>query len=192
MTSRGYGTTVLLGVAGAGAAFFAASQPWARVTVETQGLARDAVAVSGNDALPVVGGLALVALAGSVAVLATAGRIRTAVGVIVTLASLGAMIAVLTGSDALHDALVVSLADSPAMSGDAALQESLADDATGTMWRWATLVALALPALAGLAVVRWGREWPSMGRRYDSVGQQKAETDDDPWKALDRGEDPTV
>ncbi|WP_370619279.1 Trp biosynthesis-associated membrane protein [Mumia sp. Pv 4-285] len=193
MSSRGYGTTVLLGVVGAAVAFFAASRPWARITVETEGLARDAVSISGNDAIPVVGGLALVALAGCVAVLATAGRIRVAVGAVVTLASIGAMVAVVTGGGALHDALALSLADSPAMAGNAALQESLADEAAATAWRWVALVALVLPALAGLAVVRWGRTWPSMGRRYDSVGQQKAaRNDDDPWKALDRGEDPTV
>ncbi|MGH1562716.1 Trp biosynthesis-associated membrane protein [Mumia sp. DW29H23] len=192
MSRRGYGLTVLLGVVGAAAAFFAASQPWSKVTVETQGLARDAVSVSGNDALPVVGGLALVALAGSVAVLASAGRVRTGVGLVVALASLGAAVAVVTGGDAVHDALVSSLADSPAMAGDAALQERLADEATTTAWRWACLAALVVSALAGAAVVRWGRHWPSMGRRYDSVGQQRAEADDDPWKALDRGEDPTV
>jgi uncharacterized membrane protein (TIGR02234 family) len=192
VTRRGYGLTVLLGVLGAAAAFFAASQPWARVTVETQGLARDAVAVSGNDALPVVGGLALVAAAGSVAVLATSGWVRTAVGALVTVASLGAIVAVLMGADGLHDALVTALADSPAMAGDAALQSRLADEATTTAWRWASVGALVVSAAAGAAVVRWGRTWPSMGRRYDSVGQQRAAADDDPWKALDRGEDPTV
>lgn len=192
MTRRGYGLTVLLGVVAAAVAFFAASQPWAKVTVETRGLARDAVSVSGNDAIPVAGGLALVALAGCVAVLASAGRLRTAVGVVVALASVGAVVALLTGSDAIHDALRSSLADSPAMAGDAALQDRLADHAAGTAWRWVCLAALAVSTLAGLAVVRWGRHWSSMGRRYDSVAQQRAQTDHDPWKALDRGEDPTV
>ena len=192
MTRRGYGITVLLGVVGGAVAFFAASRPWARVTVETEGLARDAVLVSGNDALPVVGGLALVAIAGSVAVLATSGRVRTAVGAVIALASLAAIGVVVTGGDAVHDALVSSLADSPAMAGDVALQSRLADDATGTAWRWVCAVALALSAGAGAAVVRWGSAWPSMGRRYESVGRQRAEADDDPWKALDRGEDPTV
>ena len=85
MSARGYGPAVLLGVVGGAAAFFTASQPWSRVTVETEGLARDVVSVTGNEALPVVGGLALVALAGMVAVLASRGRVRTAVGVVVTL-----------------------------------------------------------------------------------------------------------
>ncbi|MFD1826629.1 MULTISPECIES: Trp biosynthesis-associated membrane protein [Mumia] len=193
MSARGYGSTVLLGVVGGAAAFFTASQPWSRVTVETEGLARDVVSVNGNEALPVVGGLALVALAGIVAVLASRGRVRTAVGVVVTLASLAAAVAVALGGDAVHDALVTSLAESPAMAGDAALQSRLADEASTTAWRWACLVSLLVSAAAGAAVVRWGRAWPSMGSRYESVGQQRAETvDDDPWKALDRGEDPTV
>ena len=193
MSARGYGPAVLLGVVGGAAAFFTASQPWSRVTVETEGLARDVVSVTGNEALPVVGGLALVALAGTVAVLASRGRVRTAVGVVVTLASAAAAVAVVLGGDAVHEALVASLAESPAMTGDAALQDRFADDASTTAWRWACLVSLLLSAVAGAAVVRWGRSWPSMGRRYDSVGQQRADNvDDDPWKALDRGEDPTV
>lgn len=193
MSARGYGPTVLLGVVGGAAAFFSASQPWSRVTVETEGLARDVVSVTGNEALPVVGGLALVALAGTVAVLASAGRVRTAVGLVVTLASLAGAVAVALGGDAVHDALVTSLAESPAMAGDAALQSRLADDAATTAWRWASLVSLLVSAAAGAAVVRWGCAWPSMGRRYESVAQQRTESaDDDPWKALDRGEDPTV
>ncbi len=151
------------------------------------------VSVTGNEALPVVGGLALVALAGTVAVLASAGRVRTAVGLVVALASLAGAVAVALGGDAVHDALVTSLAESPAMAGDAALQSRRADDATTTAGRWASLVSLLLSAAAGAAGVGWGRSWPSMGRRYESVAQQRTESaDDDPWKALDRGEDPTV
>ncbi|KHL19158.1 putative membrane protein (TIGR02234 family) [Mumia flava] len=192
MSARGYGLTVLAGTAGGAAAVFCASQPWARVTVETQGLARDVVSVSGNDAVGIVGGTGLVVAAGSVAVLASSGWVRRAVGAVVALAAVVGLVAVLSAPGGVHDALARALADSPAMAGDAAMQERLADAATATWWRWGAAAGLTVGAVAGLATVWLGAAWPSMGRRYDSIGQQRADADDDPWKALDRGEDPTV
>jgi hypothetical protein len=46
----------------------------------------------------------------------------------------------------------------------------------------------AIVAAAGLLAVREGRNWPSMGSRYE----RRPSTGTDPWTAIDRGEDPTV
>ena len=76
-----------------------------------------------------------------------------------------------------------------------------------------TLLDRRTRLLAGLLVVLRGRSWPGMGRRYERGGtpavpgsaEQPApvparparpQTDEDrhqaAWKALDRGDDPTV
>jgi uncharacterized membrane protein (TIGR02234 family) len=71
-------------------------------------------------------------------------------------------------------------------------------------WAALALVAGVLGVLAGLLLVLRGRSWPGMGRRYERTGTAprpapapaRPETEEDrhqaAWKALDRGDDPTV
>jgi len=57
-----------------------------------------------------------------------------------------------------------------------------------TAWPWVAVALLVLSAVVGCVVVIWSAAWPSMSKRYDAPSQR---VDDDPWSALDRGEDPT-
>ncbi|MGH3425369.1 MAG: Trp biosynthesis-associated membrane protein [Nocardioidaceae bacterium] len=190
-SARTYATTVVGGIAAGGITFFAASRTWASVTVRTSGMPTDRVAVDGSQAVPMVSAMALVVLAGSVAVLAGSPRVRILVGAVVTAAAVTAVVYTLTAGSAIEDAVVGQVGESPAMTGDHAAQVALATHADPTMWRWVCLAAALGSVAAGVSVLLFGRRWPTMGRRYDSPAR-KREADPDPWKALDRGEDPTV
>ncbi|MDO9379358.1 MAG: Trp biosynthesis-associated membrane protein [Nocardioidaceae bacterium] len=197
---RSYGLSVVGGIAAGGLTFWAATRTWAAVTVRTPGLPTDQVAVDGRAAVPLVAALALVVMAGSVAVLASRGRVRVAVGVVVLLASLGAAIAVVTGGGSITSALVDALGQSPAMAGDRGTQLRLAADADATVWRWVALLGALVGLAVGVLVARNARRWPVMGGRYENPATQADEaarpasdaSDADLWKALDRGEDPTT
>ncbi|HZL04863.1 MAG TPA: Trp biosynthesis-associated membrane protein, partial [Coriobacteriia bacterium] len=91
---RLYGPSVLAGIVVGGFAFFAAGRVWGTTEVSAAGLPSDTVTVTGTEALPVVGALALVIVAGSIAVLAASARFRRIVGVVLTITGLvGAVLA---------------------------------------------------------------------------------------------------
>jgi len=186
---RLYAPVVLLTLAAGGAAFITAGRSWAGVDISTTGLPADAVSITGSDAQPLVPALALVVVASSLAVLAASVRVRRAVGVLIALVSLAAIVVVLTDGSALDDAVRSAVHDSPAFTGG-----SLPDTRDDTLWPFATLVAFVVAAGCGLLVTRYAGSWPTMGRRYEAPGaraQQPVETEADIWKALDEGRDPT-
>jgi hypothetical protein len=119
-------------------------------------------AVTGVQAAPEVRAAALVALAGSLAVLATGRRGRLVVGVLV--AGAGA-------------------------AGAVGAAGSLA--AATTWWPAVALGSSTLLVLAGSALAVRGGQWPTPGARYDR-GAPRVEGPRSTWEALDRGEDPTV
>jgi uncharacterized membrane protein (TIGR02234 family) len=112
-----------------------------------------------------------------------------------------------SGLRGLTGRLDLGLADVPSSVG-LGRGEVTTDPIAG--WPALALVAGVLGVLAGLLIVLRGRRWPGMGRRYErtrTAGQPAAgpdaparparpETDEDrhqaAWKALDRGDDPTV
>jgi hypothetical protein len=57
-----------------------------------------------------------------------------------------------------------------------------------TGWFWVGAVAAVLGLVSWLLAVRWVRDWPEMGRRYDTPSDSPPE---DLWKAMDEGRDPT-
>ncbi len=113
-------------------------------------------------------GLGLLAIAGLVAIIATTGIVRTVVGSAMVL--VGSVAAFLVLTDATSTAT-----DSKRVA--------------------AAVGALAI-AVAGLLVVAFGRQWPGSGGRYErdraADVPTKPKTTLDQWRALDRGEDPTV
>ena len=145
--------------------------------------------MSGNDLVPLAGALALAALAGLVAVIATRGVARRAVGALLALFGAGAGAAVLT---TVTDATVVSVAagkvaspESAALSGTAAgsttsgasgsgalVVSNAAGHAimTGAPWQVAVIVGALLIFAAGLATALRGQDWPVMSARYDAPG----------------------
>lgn len=184
-------------VVAASLALFAASRTWlVRTTARADPAPPLVENVSGASLVRLLPALALVALAGAGAIVATRGRWRSVVGVVITAAGLA----------------VVLLQRSPA-------------GAAGIASGWVLVVALcgAAIAVAGAFTLRNGAKWPTMGARYErpapsgpagaiSTPDGAPGTDDrtdvsdlpgDPpaatshigdtgwWDAIDRGEDPT-
>lgn len=175
-------------VAGAGLALFALSRVWSVQVTARPGLSDLRTARTGAAELPWLPALALVALAGAGALLATRGAARRVVGVL--LAVVGVAMAV--GAVAARAGL------DPGAAGTGA-----------TLWPVVCVLGAAAVTLGGWWAVRHGHRWPAMGARYERravrrgsvsgataagqapVDQPRADTRD-AWDALDRGEDPTV
>jgi uncharacterized membrane protein (TIGR02234 family) len=183
---REYGLTLLAGAAGAGLILLAVKQRWAQaVYTPPKPLTPQVIDVSGGDLVPLASALAVAALAGLAAVIATRGVARRAAGVLLALFGAGAGAAVTTAVTA---ASVLSVAaghvgspESAAVSGAAGSTTSgssasapvvVAGGAghaimTGTPWRVAVLAGALLVFLAGLATVLRGPHWPVMSARYE-------------------------
>jgi uncharacterized membrane protein (TIGR02234 family) len=200
MTGRAqYAAALLAEIVGGAAALLIAARTWQTVTTARPRPFRpDVLPVSGRllDAAPTA--CALVALAGTVAVLATRGWPRRAVGVIVALAGSVLCWRSLAGAAALDAAGARALvrAHHPLVNLSAAAHPTVSVAA-----QWPTLSALCgvVIVLAGAAVALRGNRWAAMSARYDRPTSKPAEDDTQAraradasmGSALERGEDPT-
>lgn len=185
MRDRSFAPTVLLGLAGAGLAAVAASQTWARTDGQAAGVKVTAGA-TGSEAAPLVLALALVALAAWGVVLVLRGRARQVVAVVGLVAAGGAIVALVDGHRAAEEASL------QAVQAQGAGSDVFVTSVTG--WYWTTGLALLLTAVALVVAVRRARRWPAMGSRYDAPAARAAAptTEQDLWRALDEGHDPTA
>jgi uncharacterized membrane protein (TIGR02234 family) len=179
---RRLASAVLLCAAGAGLAVYGVTRTWSEVVTARPGLSSLRDIRTGADLEPWVLGLALVALAGAGALLATRGPARRLLGGL--LALVGAAVA------------------AGAIAGRAGLAVGAAG-AGATVWPVACVLGGLLILLGGLSAARSGHEWPAMGARYErrrAGGPPAAGAGDDvdqrvdtraAWDALDRGDDPT-
>lgn len=147
------------------------------------------ISVDGADVVPVVAALGLVLLAGAVALAATKNQGRRLAGLVLVGAAVMVGWLTLTAGPAITDALQEQTVGAV---GNATPHPD------GTLWRWLTLAGAGLSLLAGAAAVAKGPDWPTMGSRYDRptsarpVSEVEASTETDVWRAMDKGEDPTV
>jgi uncharacterized membrane protein (TIGR02234 family) len=183
---RLYAPSVLGLLVAGGVAWVALGRTWASTRLAPQGLPPADVVVTGRDVAPLAAALAVVVVTAALAVLATRGRGRWVVGVLVVLLGVGgAVLSVLGGTgDGSRDALVGAAEQSPAFTG-----EDLGRVATSP-WPFVAAGGFVVAALLGALVVRHGRGWPGMSGRYDAPSRRPVV--EDPWKALDEGRDPTV
>jgi uncharacterized membrane protein (TIGR02234 family) len=208
MNRRSYALTLVACLAGAGLALYAVTRTWSLHVTPRTGMSDLRTVRAGADVEPWVIGLALVALAGTGALLATRGWARRTLGALLTLVGLG----VAAG----------------AIIGRAGLDTGQAGPG-GTFWPAACALGGAIIAVGGLTAARRGHLWPGMSARYERkpVPSPRAEPGAesapraaagrahgasspptpppappaDPltpqehraaWDALDRGDDPTV
>ncbi len=164
---RELAVTVLICAVGALVELVAVGRSWYTVTSSTQ-----VRHYSGTSYAGAVKPLALAALAGAAALLATRRRARVAVGVLLVAVAVGAVAA----------AVVASFPHTVA-----AVQEH-------PVWRFVVILG-ALPVLAaGVIAVARGTRWAEMSARYDAPGTVREKLQDPEvalWEALDRGDDPT-
>ncbi|GLZ75330.1 hypothetical protein Afil01_01370 [Actinorhabdospora filicis] len=155
---------VLGGVLGGGLAWYAATRVWWTEVITRAPFPDKTVEHDGTSLAAWVLPLAIVGLAGALALVATRGVARTVVGALVAASGLG----VAAGGG-------YGLAEQPGV------------------WPAATALGGLLVLAAGAAALRSGRTWPHMSSRYERPAKA-APVSDDPaalWNALDRGEDPT-
>lgn len=212
---REYGLALLAGAAGAGLILIAVRERWASaVFTPPKPLTSQVVGVSGADLVPLAGALAVAALAGLAAVIATRGVLRRAAGVL--LAVFGAAAGAAT-TTAVTAANVVSVAASHVGSPESAAITGAAGSTTsgsagaaavvvtgaghavmaGAPWRFAVLAGALLVFLAGLATALRGPRWPVMSARYERTpGAARSATaardSASMWESLSGGEDPTA
>jgi uncharacterized membrane protein (TIGR02234 family) len=158
------------------------------------------LAVSGHtlDAAPTA--LGLVALAGVVAVLATRGVVRRAIGAMLALAGALLVWRSLAGLTAVSAARVRSLvqAKHPGVGVDAAFVPHVSVHA---QWSIFSAACGLIVVAAGLCTAIRGHHWATMSARYEAppraasaedVAAARARADASMWTALDRGADPTA
>lgn len=180
---RSYGPAVLLGLIGAGAAAVAAARDWATTTADSAGLRIEA-SVTGAESRPLVAALTLVALAAWGVVLVTRGRMRRVVAALGLLAAAGALVDVVLAFSAVQEDAV-----------DAAVARGATGEVAWsglTGWYYLTGLGAALTLAAFAVAVARSPRWPTMGSKYDApAGRGAPAADDDMWRALDEGRDPT-
>ena len=181
---RTFGPVVLLGLAAGGLTAIAGDNPVA----ESDGRATFAITYDAH--LPLATALGLVVLACWGVVLVTRGRMRRAVAALGTLASAGAVAAVVTGwwqvPDQLREELAAIGSPDPA--------------ASHTAWWWLALLGAVASVAATAVAVLLAPAWPEMGTRYDAptgagpapAAPPEEQTSLDLWKAIDEGRDPTA
>jgi hypothetical protein len=147
--------------AGAALALYAATRTWSVQLTERPGLSDLRSERTGAAEMPWLVALALVALAGAGALLATRGVVRRGLGVLLVAA--GAALTVC--------AVIVRAGLDPGAAG-----------AGATVWPAACVVGGGLVVLGGLGAARHGREWPTMGSRYErrAVPPHRDGVDDGP------------
>jgi uncharacterized membrane protein (TIGR02234 family) len=219
---REYGIALLTGAVGAGLVLLAVRQQWAQALfTQPKPLPAQVINVSGSDLVPVAGALALAALAGLAAVIATKGVFRRVAGVLLALFGAGAGAAVMTSLTA---ATVLSVAASKDASPESAAVSGTVGSTTsgstsggsfivsgstghaimsGTPWHVAVLIGALLIFAAGLATALRGPDWPVMSSRYDAPGGHetrgadgrsapgRAQDSATMWESLNGGLDPT-
>jgi len=181
---RSFGPTVLLGLAGSTLAAVAGTRDWVTASGDAAGINVD-VAVKGSESAPLVAALALVALAAWGVVLVLRGRVRRIVSAVGGLASVGALAAV-----------IGAYASARGDATDAVIDKGATDRVVAASlngWYYLAGVGAIIAALAFVVAVRKAPGWPAMGSRYDAPGDRadKPEADEDMWRALDEGHDPT-
>jgi uncharacterized membrane protein (TIGR02234 family) len=147
-------------------------------------------AAKGSESAPLALALGLVALAAWGVVLVVRTRARRVVAVVGALASAGILAATVVAFGRAQDDASRAL-DARGATGDVSR-------AALTGWYWAALVGGALALLAFVAALRLAPRWPAMGTRYDAPATRAAQeqaapaTEQDMWRALDDGRDPTA
>ena len=178
-----FGPTVLLGLTGAALTTVATSRDWATASGSAAGV-DVAASVKGSSTAPLAVALALVALAGWGVVLVLRGRARQVGAAIGALASAGVLVTVLVAFGRAQDDAV-----------EAVVARGGTGDTFGsslTAWYYVSAVAAATTLLTFAVAVVAAPRWPAMGSRYDAPGAAEPVAEQDMWRALDDGRDPTA
>jgi uncharacterized membrane protein (TIGR02234 family) len=194
---RVFGLAMVLEVIGGAAVLLISGRDWQTLFVaRPRPLADVVVAASGRTLDPAATGLAVVALAGVVAVLATRGLGRRIVGAVVVLSGAGICWRAATGFGAVSASRARALV-AAAGSGVGIGDSSPTRVSVHPGWPVAEIAFGVLIVVAGVLVLARGAAWSTMSARYEApsapAGADGAARNDGAlWSALDRGDDPTA
>jgi uncharacterized membrane protein (TIGR02234 family) len=197
-TRREFVTAALLCAAGAGLTVSAGGREWATVHAQ-DALVPFGRSLTGQELTGAATALGWAGLAGLAALVATRGRVRAVVGVLLAVFGAGIGYSSVTAVSRSH--VLATAASKSQLLG-------LAGHATVGTTAWWTVSAVGgfLLLVAGVLVAVRGARWPGMSARYDrtAAGAARAGTPRPAparpdtadalgmWKSLDRGEDPTA
>ncbi|WP_096304039.1 Trp biosynthesis-associated membrane protein [Jatrophihabitans sp. GAS493] len=215
---RELAVVLLLLALGGATALLAAGRVWRSITVSRpRPLSDDVLLASGHSLQPATSGLAVVALAATIALLATGARVRQLIGALLVVVGAALVWQGIVGLRPItsgHGLALVKAAHSGVGVGvDASVQV-----VTHAVWPLLVVVAGALVILAAIVVVVRAPRWTTMSRRYEApkdlsgtslTADADAAAEGAPpvaeegqlspaardlalWKSLDRGEDPTA
>ena len=189
---RLYVTALLLDLVGAAGALLVATRHWQTIaTPRPAPLPDDVLDLSGRtvDAAPTA--LALVGLAGVVAVLATRGLARRVVGGVLVLVGLGLVWRAIASAGGVSTRRARSLVNEHRPTVD--VSTAVPHVTAHAVWPALTVTGGVLVAVAGALIVWRGHRWQVMSARYEAQPTQAdpARTAATLWTKLDRGEDPT-
>lgn len=177
---RLYAPTVLGLILCGGLAWVFGTLTW----VEATGAGDTTIEAPGSEMAPAVGALALVLCAAALGVLAAGPTLRRVIGVVIVLCATGALVAIAT-MDADAEAVAAATQASAVLGAELT-------DVSRTAWPVVTGLLLVAGAALGVVTVLGAAAWPTMGARYESPQARPPASDDDTWKQLDAGIDPTV
>jgi len=142
--------------------------------------------VTGRSLFAALPGLAVVALLIAVLVAVSGGRARVMLGAMLALSGVACAWYGGRGLGSPVPGRLAELLPRRSATDPVAIR---ADQVSG--WATVTIVLAVLVVLAGLVVIVRGSHWPgALPTRYDSPAD--AAKSDDPWRSMDRGEDPTI
>ncbi len=185
---------LLTQLVGAALALLVVGRTWQTVTVARPApLGTQVDHVSGHSLDAAITGLAIVALAGLVAVFATRGLWRRGLGVLLALCG------VLVAWRAVRDLAAVSPARARALASSAhggvgIDASSVTHVSVAAAWPALSVLGGVLIAAAGVLIAVKGASWAGMSSRYEAPAARRdvqADGDVALWQALDRGDDPT-
>ena len=178
---RELATAAGLCLLGAALVLLALSRPWLTLHLgAAPPLPSRRVTVAGTHLVPGAQALGLLGLAGVAALPATRRIGRLLVGLVLTAAGGGVVVAV-----------VRALLDPVAAAVRTGQVEPAAARSGLGGWPWLALLGGALIAAAGLLAALRGRGWSELSARYDAPTASRPAKEPSLWEALDRGEDPT-
>jgi uncharacterized membrane protein (TIGR02234 family) len=182
---RTFGPVVLLGLVTAGLAAVASAKPW--VGSGSSGGDASLTALDSGARFPLASAVSLVLLAAWGVLLVTRGPVRRAFAIVAAVAAVGLVASVV--------AAYITLPDSASSSYDELMGRSPDQGFTG--WFWTAAVSAVLALVPAFLAVRLVPAWPEMGSRYDAPGARDEVSEPEPtreqdlWRALDEGRDPT-
>lgn len=147
---------------GAAVMLLAVSRTWVHTVVQDALAGPLTVGATGRQAAPVVAAVALVALAGAVAVLTLRSIGRFVAGLLLVLSGGAAVAAAVGVARAPSGALRSVVSDATGRSGDAV------PVAQQTVWPWVAVVGAVLVLLGGAVAVARARRWSGLSAKYDA------------------------